>query len=270
MIQSKPNQINNFIVVTTCSQRGYLEYGKNFLESFHLFNETIPLIFVRDQEINKVQSKENLIVIQNHFGSEIELFQKEFFHLCSESNFKLSPNRFIYKPTAIASANKFLDGTNYKYLVWIDADTIFKKPGLLESFKIIAPHDAQIASVFERFNSMNYLEAGLMIFNRDHKNFNEYIDNCCNIFISGKIFDFMEWHDAFIWSQLMNAYPPDSFRLLCKEFQIPGSHPIAAFNILADKMDHLKGKNKSLGFSPEGRTILKNLQAYLTNRLQNF
>jgi hypothetical protein len=35
-------------------------------------------------------------------------------------------------------------------------------------------------------------------------------------------------------------------------------------------MDHLKGKRKSLGFSPEGRTILKNLQAYLTNRLQNF
>ena len=80
MIQSKPNQINNFIVVTTCSQQGYLEYGKNFLESFHLFNETMPLIFVQDQEIDKVQSKENLIVIQNHFGSEIELFQKEFFH----------------------------------------------------------------------------------------------------------------------------------------------------------------------------------------------
>jgi len=269
-MKTKLNQINNFIVVTTCSQQGYLEYGKKFLELFHLFNETIPLIFVQDQQIAEVQSIKNLTVIQNHFRSEIEFFQKKFFHLCSESDFKFSPNRFIYKPTAIVSANKFLAGTNYKYLVWIDADTIFKKPGLLESFKRIAPHDGQIASVFERFHSLNYLEAGLMIFNRDHKNFNEFIGNCCNTFISGKIFDFMEWHDAFIWSQLMNAYPPDSFRLLCKEFQILGSHPIATFSILADKMDHLKGKNKSLGFSPEGRSVLKNLQDYLINGLQKF
>jgi hypothetical protein len=107
-----------------------------------------------------------------------------------------------------------------------------------------------------------------MIFNRDHSHFNEYIENCCNIFISGKIFNFMEWHDAFIWSQLMNAYPPDSFRLLCKEFQIPGSHPISGFDLLKDKMDHLKGKNKLLGFSPEGSSILKNLQSYLINRIQ--
>jgi hypothetical protein len=270
MTQSKLNQINNFIVVTTCSQEGYLEYGKDFLESFSLFNQEIPLIFVQDQQIAEIHSKENIQVIQNNFASEIEVFLETFSHSCSESEFQFSPNRFIYKPTAIVSANNFLAETDYQYMVWIDADTIFKRPGLLEALKKIAPNDSQIASVFERFHSLHYLEAGLIIFNRDHGNVREYIENCCDIFISGNIFNFMEWHDAFIWSHLMNTYPPNSFRLLCKEFGILGSHPIAAFDILADKMDHLKGNNKSLGYSPEGRTILKNLQNYLINRLQNF
>jgi hypothetical protein len=262
-------QKHNFTVVTTCSQKGYLEYGKKFLESFHLYNAEIPIIFVQDEQNTQIQRKDNLEVISNNFCSEIEIFHRKFSHSFSESEFKFSPNRFIYKPTAIVSANNFLANTNNKYLVWIDADTIFKKSGLLESFERIAPNDGQIASVFERFQSLNYLEAGLMIFNRDHSHFNEYIENCCNIFISGKIFNFMEWHDAFIWSQLMNAYPPDSFRLLCEEFQIPGSHPISGFDLLKDKMDHLKGNNKFLGFSPEGRSILKNLQSYLINRIQN-
>jgi hypothetical protein len=78
----------------------------------------------------------------------------------------------------------------------------------------------------------------------------------------------MEWHDALVWSYLMYALPPNSFRLLCKEFNIKGSHPISKFSLLKNKLDHLKGNNKKLGFSPEGNSILKNIQSYLVHKIQ--
>lgn len=256
------------VAVTSFSFEGYKEYGQKFLESFKKFNPDLELYFVIDDLKLEFLNSE-CKVIENQFLSEIQNFLTIYDNRFSKTDFRFAPHRFIYKPTAIVTLNNFLSSEDADYITWIDGDTVFKQSGLKEALIKIKPKKHQIASVFERFHDLHYIESGLMIFNRNCSLSSSFINESKDIFISGKIFEFMEWHDAFIWTQLMNACPPDSFRLLCQEFQISGSHPISNFSILSNKMDHLKGNNKFLGFSPEGKSVFQNLQSFLINRLQN-
>ena len=255
------------VTVTSFSFDGYKEYGQKFIESFKKFNPDLELYFIIDDP--KLEFLNNdCKVIENHFLNEIQDFLTAYNDRFSKTDFRFAPNRFIYKPTSIATLNNFLSSEDADYIAWIDGDTVFKQSGLKETLIKIKPNKHQIASVFERFQDLHYIESGLMIFNRKHSLCSSFINESMDIFISGRIFKFMEWQDALVWSYLMYALPPNSFRLLCKEFNIKGSHPISRFNLLKDKLDHLKGNNKKLGFSPEGNSILKNIQSYLVHKIQ--
>lgn len=255
------------VVVTSFSFEGYKEYGQKFLESFKRFNPDLELYLIIDDPKLKFLNSEYK-VLENYFFNEIQNFLTIYNDRFSKTDFRFAPHRFIYKPTAIVTLNNFLSREDADYITWIDGDTVFKQSGLKEALVKIKPEKHQIASVFERFQDLHYIESGLMIFNRNHSLCSSFINESKDIFISGRIFKFMEWHDALVWSYLMYALPPNSFRLLCKEFNIKGSHPISKFSLLKNKLDHLKGNNKKLGFSPEGNSILKNIQSYLVHKIQ--
>ncbi|MDA7600351.1 hypothetical protein N8763_02090 [Gammaproteobacteria bacterium] len=255
------------VVVTSFSFEGYKEYGQKFLESFKRFNPDFELYLIIDDPKLKFLNSEYK-VLENYFFNEIQNFLTIYNDRFSKTDFRFAPHRFIYKPTAIVTLNNFLSSEDADYITWIDGDTVFKQSGLKEALVKIKPKKHQIASVFERFQDLHYIESGLMIFNRNHSLCSSFINESKDIFISGRIFKFMEWQDALVWSYLMYALPPNSFRLLCKEFNIKGSHPISKFSLLKNKLDHLKGNNKKLGFSPEGNSILKNIQSYLVHKIQ--
>lgn len=255
------------VVVTSFSFEGYKEYGQKFLESFKRFNPDFELYLIIDDPKLKFLNSEYK-VLENYFFNEIQNFLTIYNDRFSKTDFRFAPHRFIYKPTAIVTLNNFLSSEDADYITWIDGDTVFKQSGLKEALVKIKPKKHQIASIFERFQDLHCIESGLMIFNRNHSLCSSFINESKDIFISGRIFKFMEWHDALVWSYLMYALPPNSFRLLCKEFNIKGSHPISKFSLLKNKLDHLKGNNKKLGFSPEGNSILKNIQNYLVHKIQ--
>ena len=255
------------VAVTSFSFEGFKEYGQQFLESFKTFAPELELYFIIDDPKLEFLNNE-CRVVENQFLEEIENFLKIYNNRFSKTDFRFAPNRFIYKPTAIATLNNFLSNEDADYITWIDGDTVFKQSGLKEALIEIKPKKHQIASVFERFHYLHYIESGLMIFNRNHSLCSDFINASKDIFISGKIFEFMEWQDALVWSYLIYGLPPNSFRLLCQEFNIKGSHPISRFSLLNNKLDHLKGNNKYLGFSPEGNSILKNIQSYIIHKIQ--
>ena len=255
------------VVVTSFSFEGYKEYGQKFLESFKRFNPDFELYLIIDDPKLKFLNGEYK-VLENYFFNEIQNFLTIYNDRFSKTDFRFAPHRFIYKPTAIVTLNNFLSSEDADYITWIDGDTVFKQSGLKEALVKIKPKKHQIASVFERFQDLHYIESGLMIFNRNHSLCSSFINESKDIFISGRIFKFMEWQDALVWSYLMYALPPNSFRLLCKEFNIKSSHPISKFSLLKNKLDHLKGNNKKLGFSPEGNSVLKNIQSYLVHKIQ--
>ena len=245
-----------YLICSTFSYNGYLEYGRNFLRSYLNFASDIPLCLVIDNEvlfdlINSDFDLSSFMLVKNSYINEIDCLCLKRATFDNEHKFKYSPEKFVYKPSSLMTllAGGHCDG--FKYLVWVDGDSVFLKSGLGNLLNYISPKPNQIASVFDRLDYRNHLEAGLMVFNLAHVQTEKYIFDVLDCFLSGKIFSMLEWHDAFIFTHYINSRPPDSFRLLCIEFNIKGDHPIATWDESKKYLDHLKGRRKRLGFSPE-------------------
>lgn len=236
---------------TTFSLQGFNDYGKKFLDTFPWDDERVQLSVVYDDTKlePKLKNYPKLVVLKNIYCEQIEHFISTNKNKFSQDNFLYSPNRFIFKPSSLLTADKYLSINDSNYLIWIDGDSYFKKDNIADLIDFIKPHKNHIASVFDRFDYCNYLEAGFIIFNRCDSRYLDVIHRCLDIFLTNDIFNMMEWHDAFIFTQIMNEYPPNSFRHLCREFNIKGAHPIQKFKLSYSYIDHLKGSRKNAGSS---------------------
>lgn len=230
--------------MTTFSKQGYVDYGKRCLETFSRFVDC-DLIVVLDEPVS-IEVNNQISIMDNKFKNQIE---KTYSGFERSVDFRFSPNIFCFKTSAIATVADQLH-ESVEFLVWIDGDTFFKKSGLEQFLQTIFPVDFQIASFFDRNKSYGYSETGLIIFNLKHGNCLDFIERWNTPFVDGTICSFFEWHDAFLFSHLMRQYPPDTFRLLCEDFNLLSTHPIDEFVSLRGYMEHLKGPaRKRLGFN---------------------
>ena len=250
----------SFCFVTTFSDDGYTKYGKKMLESAKR-NIGQNIFVVRGHDLSVQLSDFELTVIDNNFANEIthfyDVYKDKF-----QSNFRFAPQRFIHKPTAILSVVEAIDRhvLPYQYLIWLDGDSLILKDDFTEKLCRLKPDQFQQAAVFDRLDNYFYCEAGLMIFNLDHSETRTLLREWADVFLKGDIFNYIEWHDAFIFTCLMLQRPPGSFRLLCRDFGLKSLHPIAELKILNKCFDHMKGdERKTLGFSTERYSVSSRL-----------
>jgi len=234
--------------VTTFEESKLNLYGQRCISS--LCDQVEEQVFlVTDSGFNLDVYYKNLNMIENEYSDHLN---KVYLNFTKTSDFTFSPNRFCFKTSSIVTVKNQIS-PDYDFLVWIDADSVVRKPGFTDFIvKNLLPDNAQIASFFDRNSSYGYCETGLVVFNLRHPCCGQFIDSWNEPFASSSILNFAEWHDAFLFSHLVRTFKPGTFRYLCKDYGLKTSHPIFEFKRLRKHFEHLKGDTrKHLGFSPE-------------------
>lgn len=256
------------IFVTTMNHKLYENYGMKFLNDFETYaSPDIKLFNVFEGEFpsnlnrgyNKIetisfdcpQHQRFLKYFSNLYearGLKIqqELNKKENkINLNLKMDFRYDAIRFSYKVFAINFIKKKNLDTNY--IIWTDADLRCRKQFSKDDLNFALPKADEVFSYLGRthFPKDNpYSECGFLIFNCKHKNYENFINRMVQIYETGEIFSFKEWHDSWIWDEARKEYEAkgDKFNNISKGYSHT-EHPFMNCG-LEEYFDHLKGPER--------------------------
>lgn len=267
-IKFNHNKKSNVLCVTTFNKELYNKYAHKFIETY---NCPFDLFVYSENDIEFIKDKVNYnIQILDIHKAVPEL--ADFINRNKERNvtdvenygFRRDAIRFCYKVFAVTHAG--LNFYDYDYLIWIDADTLFKK-SLTEN---------DITEMYTRPNSMmSYLgrrkkyhsDCGFLVFNMNHTHIIKYFNKMKDMYLSNDIYKEKEWHDSYIWDiirkKFEGSYNITNFDIgrfysngVCKYNHVLTATP------LFDHIDHLKGSiRKEIGTSD-----INTFTEYLNNK----
>lgn len=227
------------ICVTTFSQKGYELYGKRFLETFVenwpckivVYYETLP-----DFQHEKVIYKPLLEV----FGVQAFLQycdRMPIFRGMTEFgyNYNYDAKKFCRKVFAQLDTLKEHQGK----VVWLDADSFFKKP-ITEEFIDDIYGDAGVVYLGrEGFHS----ESGFLGFDTERDGFGDFVEQYTRCYRKGVIFTLKRWHDCEALDWALNQKLVKS-KNLTAGWKDGDSLDVLEDTVLGEYMEHLKGKRK--------------------------
>ncbi|MGI9504505.1 MAG: hypothetical protein ACR2RE_15775, partial [Geminicoccaceae bacterium] len=175
------------IVVTSMSQRGYERYGKAFLEGYKK-HCALPLI-VYSEDALPIDDFE-----LRHLNAQKEYLQfRETSH--GGPDYRWDADRFCHKVFAITDSAL----RRNKRLLWLDADVEFLED-LDEAFLTKLCPDDVMGSYLGR-REMPTSECGWVYYNLE-QGADKFLDRFREIYVSGEIYDHLEWHDSFIFDRV--------------------------------------------------------------------
>lgn len=245
--------------VSTINLKLYQDYGKKFLEEFANFADKdikLFLVFEGDYPEEILNIGNNIIILpflsprhQNFYrkfsklkearGIRIKLIKDNGLKIKAGLDYRYDAIKFSYKPFAIHQCLEYLPSTT-THLVWTDADLRCKQSFSAVDLKEFLPSDDEIMSYLGRIDS--YSECGFLGFNMQKHQTTDYINKMIDIYETGEIFSYDQWHDSYIWDQVRMDFEKNH---QCTFKNISGDAAEKAHvykNTNLDKFfDHLKG-----------------------------
>lgn len=237
-MDTQDNGIHKTLVVTALNGELYQAYAHRFWDTFP--HEHLDL---------RVYSEEMLLPIRTTHLHLADDFVSRNGHR-THTSYKHDAVRFCYKVYAIAQA---LDdyAENYTRLLWIDADTVFHK-AITEDW-ITENLYTQDSIMGYAGRTRYYSECGLLLFNLEHPKTRAYIGTVRRYYDTDNLYLLPEQHDSYIWDYARQHYEQQGH--LFNNWAEHITHKVQGGHILVylygEYMDHLKGKRKTLGKSPE-------------------
>lgn len=227
---------SNICIVTSFNQKLYDKYAFNFINSYSEKNIPFDLyIYSEDKNNNFKNLRKNMIIIPL-LETEKELVKfyennenyklKKYVETPDKRKWKYDAIRFSYKVFSII--HNFNNYNKYKYILWIDADTIFLKKFDFRIIKYLINKE-NMMSYLGRSKLEGHSECGFLIFNKNHDKLKYYFHDIKNLYLSKNIFNEKEWHDSYIWDLIREKFE--------KKFNITN------FDISEFFYNHLKNKN---------------------------
>ena len=165
--------------------------------------------------------------------------------------------RFSHKSFTVAHALKNIDTD---YVLWLDADTFTFRPITKEFVVSLLPSD----NLVNYLGRITYPECGWVCYNRRHPKINQFIDEWTKLYTTGTIFKEIEWHDSYLFWQVLKRIAPTEGVDIGKGAGVEGLH-VFINSVLGDYIDHMKGKRKIKGKSSLSDLRGKKEQAYWKN-----
>ena len=240
-------------VFTTWHPIGYKKYGKEFINNY-LYNwpEQVHLtIYAEDHEPDSFNADNITVLDQRTTLPELKAWQERHKDNPHANGWNKDETRKSFLWDASRFANKtfavwhFAKHTNADVMIWCDGDVRTHTPIPAEFLHSIAPDENQLATYLGR---QIWPECGWMMFNKHHPQFKDFMEYWENIYTSDDIFNYTEYHDSFIFGEIINEFKKRGvkFRNLGSDNQ---SGHIFINSELGAYMDHLKGFRKEVGKS---------------------
>ncbi len=150
--------------------------------------------------------------------------------------------RFSHKTFAVDHAIKNIDTD---YVLWLDADTYTFRP-ITKQFVVGLLPENKLVNFLGR--GEKYPECGWVCYNRRHPQINLFMDAWTNLYKNRTIFKELEWHDSYLFWQILKRVAPSEGVDIGKGAGAKGHH-VFINSVLGDYIDHMKGKRKIKGKS---------------------
>jgi hypothetical protein len=227
------------LVVTTFNHSLYSEYA-------HRFVATFPKHYLD----LKIYSEDTGFEFKTTFLHMHRDFQTRNEHRQVRS-YKNDGVRFCFKVYAISQALEDYAYDNYTRLLWVDGDTVFLKEISEEWITENLWNSQAIMGYAGRPNY--YSEMGLFLLNLQHPHTRSFWHTVRNYYDTDSIYLLPEQHDSFVIDEVRKHYEQEGHRFnnwaQHITHKVQGGHILV--HLYGDVMDHLKGKRKGLGKSPE-------------------
>ena len=135
-------------------------------------------------------------------------------------NIKLDTSKWCHKVFALTEyafelVEKIQEG-KAGWLIWIDADSFATRRLVAEDILAMLPEASDIAySGMRKFDDgTECIDASFMAFNLSRRPALDLLNELRKGFISGEVFQYREWHDAFIIERLINIYKSHGLRVV--------------------------------------------------------
>lgn len=224
-------------VVTSFSPEGYDTYGKEFLSSYEKHCH-LPLTVIVEEKQRPIEAPD---------GTDILILKKDPLHVAamSANGFYIGTrkNKKAYlkwgcKVLALAKAERHYE--KLRWLIWIDADVVFKGAMDNEWFaktNILDSH-VHIATLLRDKNRRppTWPETGFVAYHLKKDGTRQFIKDLAELYTSGRVFNFPDWQDAYVFGHQLKKSD-----LQVKDLSRGhASHPWRA-SVLQQVMDHYKG-----------------------------
>jgi len=259
----------NFEVVTTFHKEGYEKYGKTMVETFAKYWPPDVKLTCYYENMDPPEHNYENVKFEDfnfHCGPRYEKF-KEIAAPWEErvlgpngedprshrqgpvtpgSRYLFEATRFSHKYYAIDHHRKWF--SKKRYLVWCDADVVATKDIPYHFLETIVEE----GKLWSRINRPNvYPECGFMIWDDDNKWCDRYFQLMQWLYDEGALFQLEEWHDSYVWWAAERYVEKEAGESVSVDLGDGSSkHPFVT-GVLGQYLDHLKGKRKDTGFSPE-------------------
>jgi len=158
-------------------------------------------------------------------------------------NWRLDAIKWCHKVYAMTDTSLQITESEVKggWLIWLDADTVTKRPLSEEKLKEFLNDKAEISHLGR--TAADYSETSFLAFNLDYQAPHLLLADLRGCYDTGEVVSYREWHDGFIFERLLNIYSAHGMKVQnlspkVKDLDAFGVSPVAYY------MDHFKGNKK--------------------------
>jgi hypothetical protein len=265
-------------VVTSCSAKGWSEYGKRFVQTFlqHWPAEVDLYLVTEDLPESAVTSRSWLRPFQvYHLWRSSEAANS--FHLRHKDNLRAQGLESVPRQAAVRHKKRVKDGYDfrldaYKFskkvfaielvaklvgegrLFWVDADVVTFAPVPIDALHRLLPADKSL-SCLDR--GEYHSECGFVGYNLDRPDTLKFIQGFASLYAEDEVFGLDEWHDSWVFDWLRHTLQVPTYSIP----HLSRRNPVANSE-LSKFCDHHKGRRKEIGRSPKSERLIKDGTAY--------